>query len=138
MTESASSAPIVKAFRILGLHGYKDIDLTFHGPARIAIAENGAGKTTILSALHAFLSSEFERLRNLSFDTIECELSHAKTTLAIRREQLVESFDPRKELRVAELARFTDLDANELRRVILSLDSIDHNSITSDTDRKST
>ena len=45
--------PIIKKFRINGLHGYKDVEIDFTGPARIIIAENGAGKTTILTAIYA-------------------------------------------------------------------------------------
>ena len=50
------TTPILKSFQILGLHGYKNVALEFTGPARIVIAENDMGKTTILSALQAFLT----------------------------------------------------------------------------------
>ena len=55
--------PILGSFRIFGLHGYKNVSLNFTGPARIVIAENGMGKTTILSALHAFLSANFRSFK---------------------------------------------------------------------------
>ena len=58
--------PILSSFRILGLHGYKNVTLDFAGPARIVIAENGMGKTTILSALQAFLTKNFSKLQYLS------------------------------------------------------------------------
>jgi len=65
--------PIVKYFKIIGLHGYKDVMIDFESPVRIVIAENGAGKTTILSALHSFLTCQFSRLRSIDFEEMRCQ-----------------------------------------------------------------
>lgn len=126
VTNTPTAAPIIKSFRILGLHGYKDIELDFQGPARIAIAENGTGKTTILSALYAFLVGDFERLRNVSFESIECELTGRAEPLILRHEQLGAPFDSQK---ILELSRWSDLDAGELRRVLLGIENAEPHTI---------
>ena len=77
-----SNAPIIQSFRMLGIHGYKDISMV--------IAENGARKTTILSALYAFLKGDFERFRRLSFDSIECRFSGQSTPLVLRRNAIAQ------------------------------------------------
>ena len=87
---SDQSVPILKSFRILGLHGYKDVILDFNGPSRIVIAENGMGKTTILMALNAFLQGDVSKLRNIQFSSIECDLETSGETLVLKREFLPE------------------------------------------------
>lgn len=68
----AGASPLIEAFGIRGLYGYRNISLATHNAATILIARNGSGKTTLLSVLNAFLKLEFSRLRNLEFNEIFC------------------------------------------------------------------
>src|SRR5260370_39160006 len=82
---SDPQSPIVQHFKIIGLHGYKNISLDFKTRARIAIAENGSGKTTFLSALSAFIQADFDKLRGLHYQSIECKFSGQAALLVLLR-----------------------------------------------------
>jgi predicted ATPase len=117
-----SNAPIIQSFRMLGIHGYKDISIDFQSSARIVIAENGAGKTTILSALYAFLKGDFERFRRLSFDSIECCFSGQSTPLVLRRNAIAQQGESSQDSRIAEWARIAGVEPVEIRTIIFKLD----------------
>lgn len=116
-SERPNTAPIVKSFQIKGLHGYKNVRLDFTHSVKIVIAENGAGKTTILSALEAFLRADFGKLATLQFDTIECELSGVNEKLVLKQEN-ISAADENLAPLLNELAAFADVEASELRQVI--------------------
>ena len=126
------SLPILSSFRILGLHGYKNVTLDFSGPVRIVIAENGMGKTTILSALQAFLSKKFLGLQNLSFDSIECRFTSVEEPLVLRKEDIPRLIDSGAEEKLRELSQFTEIDGSALLERILgehfedTTDATDH------------
>ena len=109
---------VLRSFRIYGLHGHKNVFLDFKDRARIVIAENGMGKTTILSALQAFLSANFFKLQSLPFDSIECHLTTADDPLVLSRKDLPNLLDPVAADRLDDLARFTGADLNELQNSI--------------------
>ncbi|GAA4868092.1 AAA family ATPase [Luteimonas vadosa] len=81
-------SPVLKRFKIAGLHGYKDVVVDFDGPARIVVAENGSGKTTIFNALYSTISRKFHRLSALSFDYVEVELFDSLLPITIKKEHL--------------------------------------------------
>ena len=126
------SLPILSSFRILGLHGYKNVTLDFSGPVRIVIAENGMGKTTILSALQAFLSKKFLGLQNLSFESIECRFTSVEEPLVLHKQDIPRLIDSGAEEKLRELSQFTDIDASALLERILgehfedTTDATDH------------
>ena len=122
-----NDSPMLRSFRILGLHGYKNVLLDFIGPARIVIAENGMGKTTILSALHAFLTKNFFKLQSLSFESIECQFTSSEDPLVLHKEDLPHLLDSVAEERLRELSQFTDIDTSELLDRIIEED-FDHSS----------
>jgi predicted ATP-binding protein involved in virulence len=64
----------LKSFFIKNLFGKKDVRIPFDQNPSIIIGENGTGKTTILSALYATLSGEFDKLRNIEFESIVLNL----------------------------------------------------------------
>ena len=81
--------PLIKYFRIDGLHGYKDVEIDFQSPVRIVIAENGAGKTTILSALHSFLTGNFYNLRNIDFESISCSFEGIDKEVTLKKKSII-------------------------------------------------
>lgn len=100
----------------------KDIAIEFRGPARIVIAENGAGKTTILSALYAFLKGDFEKFRRISFDSIECLFFGSNAPLVLRRSQIPQSNESSQESRIGEWARIAGVEPADIKTIILNTD----------------
>ena len=66
--------PLLEEFRILGLHGRKDISFTTEDSASILMARNGSGKTTLLAAINADLPSNFYKLTDFTFESIVFKL----------------------------------------------------------------
>ncbi|MFF6012272.1 AAA family ATPase [Rahnella sp. R3(2024)] len=62
---------IIENFGIYGLYGYKNITLTMTNATTIVVAENGMGKTTLLSALNQILTGEVNELKKLDFQRID-------------------------------------------------------------------
>jgi len=114
---------IIKRFRISGLHGYKDVEIVFTGPARVIIAENGAGKTTILAALYAFLKRDFYRLAKIRFDRIECDIAGHTKPLQVSKADL-HGFEAAGSIdtELEKLSRFTSSSPAAIREAILGLD----------------
>lgn len=67
-------SPISK-FSIKKLHGERDINIDFSDSVKILIAENGAGKTTVLNALYNLVAGNFQKLRKTNFSEISVEFS---------------------------------------------------------------
>ncbi len=109
---------LIEKFKIDGLHGYKNVEIDFTGPARIIIAENGTGKTTILTALYAFLKRDFHRLSKLKFDHIECVLKGLGEPLRVSRSDL--NF-PDASNELESLVQFSSVSTSEIREVIQGL-----------------
>ena len=116
--------PIVKKFKINGLHGYKNIEIDFVGPARIIIAENGTGKTTVLAALHAFLKKDFYKLAKLKFESIECTLSGLNEPLVVMKADLVGFESSGAEIEVEKLSRYTSRSSADVRDAITKLEDV--------------
>ena len=64
----------VEAFKINGLWGYRDINLTFHKDVNILIGLNASGKTTTLNLLHSVLSADLRSILNFNFEHAEIKL----------------------------------------------------------------
>ncbi|MDY7014832.1 MAG: hypothetical protein SVX43_14760, partial [Cyanobacteriota bacterium] len=69
----------LKSFAINGLFGFKDITIPFEKEALILIAENGAGKTTILNTLYYAISCKFSKLVNVDFESIVFEFNSGES-----------------------------------------------------------
>lgn len=87
-----SKEPIIEYFKIIGLHGYKDVVIDFKSSVRIIIAENGTGKTTILSALHSFLTCKFKNLKNIDFTEIRCRFYNYSDEIILTKESLKDTY----------------------------------------------
>lgn len=61
----------VKRFQIKKLFNYIDVDLPLDKDVNIFLGENGLGKTTILNCLYNTLSTRFEKLRDINFESIK-------------------------------------------------------------------
>lgn len=124
--DNTKTQPKIQSFRINGLHGYKNVVLDFVADARIVIAENGMGKTTILSALNAFLSLNFSKLQTLSFDSIECYLDAVKDPLVLHKKNLSFQLDPEAEKILRQLSDYSDVNETKIQNAILQA-QIDEN-----------
>ncbi|SOE91199.1 AAA domain-containing protein, putative AbiEii toxin, Type IV TA system [Caballeronia arationis] len=116
------TTPKIESFKIFGLHGYKNVEIDFSGPARIIIAENGTGKTTILSALYAFLKRDFYRLVKINFDRIECIINGASEPLVVARNE-IQSFESNSDLE--NLSKYVNHSVADIREAISRLDEGD-------------
>jgi ABC-type lipoprotein export system ATPase subunit len=106
-------SPILERFTLRGLHGYKDITIEFSGAATVIVAENGTGKTTVLSALNAFLTRRFHRLAALPFATLECKFVDRDEPFLVDRQGLGSpTADSNEQLR--NLASTSSLTEDEL------------------------
>lgn len=77
----------LRSFSINRLFGFKDIKILFDKEATILIAENGAGKTTILNALYYTISCKFDKLRPIEFGSIILEFASGET-VEIKKDDL--------------------------------------------------
>jgi predicted ATPase len=57
----------IKSFQLIGLFGYKNIEIDFKSSVKIISAENGTGKTTLLNSLYWTLTGQFFRLNSINF-----------------------------------------------------------------------
>ncbi len=71
--------PIVDSFEIIGFAGDRDIEIRFSNAVKILIADNGAGKTTVLNSLHAFLAERWDKLLQVDFESMKLTFSNGKT-----------------------------------------------------------
>lgn len=75
-----SNQPLAE-FAITALHGERNFKITFNGPVKILVAENGFGKTTILNSLHALIFSNYEKLRATQFDSISLRFKSGRAVV---------------------------------------------------------
>jgi energy-coupling factor transporter ATP-binding protein EcfA2 len=79
MTDTANSIPAqvpISRFFVKGLFGDRDVDIRFSTPVTVLNADNGSGKTTVLSMIYAVLSRQLHKLRKYNFDLITVETSN--------------------------------------------------------------
>jgi predicted ATPase len=117
--------PIIRIFQIIGLHGYKNVVIDFEAPVRIVIAENGAGKTTILSALHSFLTCKFHNLRSIDFKEIKCVFHNSEEEICLSKTTLLENSHGNNEP-LNNLFQFCDSDEDALIQFITTQISSKH------------
>jgi predicted ATPase len=74
----APKSPI-RRFSINRLFGDRDVDIRFDSPVTVLIADNGSGKTTILSMIYAVFSRQLYKLRKYKFQSITVETASGNT-----------------------------------------------------------
>ena len=62
---------MIKRFKIMGLFGFRNVDINFEDNVKKLIGENGFGKTTILNSLYYLLNEKYKKLSNIEFEIIE-------------------------------------------------------------------
>lgn len=119
-SETAARQSLIQNFVISGLFGYRTLSLDSEYAATILIARNGAGKTTMLGALDAFLRCQFGRLAELNFQRIECKLRNVDKLLVLEKKDLdyflamvSDNFE------MLKLAKIHELDANDVLYFVL-------------------
>lgn len=70
---------IIENFKIRKLFGMYNIDLDLKKLVNIYVGENGLGKTTILNCLYYILTCNFEKLKDINFESIQIEFEDNKT-----------------------------------------------------------
>jgi len=68
----------IKRFVIRKLFGMYNIDINLKNDVNIYVGENGLGKTTLLNCLYYMLTCNFEKLRDMSFESIKIEFDNKK------------------------------------------------------------
>lgn len=69
---------MIDYIKIYGLHNEMDVSLSFNGPVKIIIGDNGSGKTTVLNALYYILTKDFTKLNEITFKKIEVKFNNSK------------------------------------------------------------
>jgi len=64
---------VIEKFKIRNLFGMYNIDLNLNDIVTIYVGENGLGKTTILNCLYYVLTYNFDKLKDINFESIEIE-----------------------------------------------------------------
>lgn len=72
---SQKSGQLLSSFKVLGLHGDRDIEIDFPERTRIIVASNGTGKTSLINLLYHFLSRNFQKLAQYDFEVLEARFS---------------------------------------------------------------
>ncbi len=69
---------LIEKFKIRGLFRMYDIDLDLSELVTIYVGENGLGKTTILNCLYYILTCNFEKMKDINFESIEVNFEKNK------------------------------------------------------------
>lgn len=102
----------IRNFKIFGLFGYKDINISFDNNVMIVIGENGFGKTTILNALTFTLQGEWRKLEMIKFHKIHIKFS--KQAFDFTHESLSEFCEYLDQRKGDERADIIDLIRNRV------------------------
>lgn len=86
-------APIVRRFKMFGMYGYKDVGISCHAPVKIASADNGSGKTSLLTALYAVFAGQAATLYAIDFYKLEITWGNGTTNVYLKKELFGEFAD---------------------------------------------
>lgn len=74
------AAPFFKKFYVKGLNGYKSVGIECGTSVKIACADNGAGKTSLLNAMYAVFEGRPNSLYPIDFDSIDITWADGETS----------------------------------------------------------
>jgi len=105
---------VIKRFRIEKLFNEYNVDIDFKNPVKILVGENGTGKTTILNAFYYTISTKFQKLKDIDFNSITLEFMSGKE-ITIYKEAIFDWEKQRMPIEIRRMQRFLGIDSfNEL------------------------
>jgi len=114
------NSPIQK-FSIIGLFGYKNIDITFKENVMIVIGENGFGKTSILNALTFTIQGKWKKLLSIRFDQIKIKINNQEFEFSHKiLSDYCEYLDRRKDDDVNDITDFVKNNIGDEKFSLLS------------------
>ena len=81
----------IKSFRVEGLFGTNNVNISFDENKKILIGENGLGKTQVLNLLYYTLTRNFLRLNDFNFEKLV--IVFEKDEIEIRKDEIKKSID---------------------------------------------
>jgi predicted ATPase len=84
-----NNLPNLTHFKVVGLHGDRDIEMNFDGPVKILLSENGSGKTTAMNLLIGALSGSLRKAATYEFQYVELGFRSGVTVVMSRKELLL-------------------------------------------------
>ncbi|EFH3793655.1 TPA: AAA family ATPase [Escherichia coli] len=93
MSQSFNALPsILEKFEVLGMNSYKNISISFENNVKIISAENGTGKTTILTFLYSLLTGKVSKLIEYDFESINIKFRNSEE-MSISKKELFPNFE---------------------------------------------
>ena len=86
-------------FRIIGLHGCRNLDVQIEDNKLILVGENGTGKSTFATLVYYLLTRQWSRTRNFRFEAIEAVINQVE--IRITPEMLDFHFEQSERLHIA-------------------------------------
>lgn len=109
----------LKINKLFGIHDY-ELELSFPERVRILHAQNGMGKTTVLSMVSAVLSLDIEFLNNVPFKSVLIELDNGESIEVTKEDIFSSIFESDNEAGSLDYsALYTRNDRNERTNKIL-------------------
>ena len=68
----------ISEFRIVGLHGNKDLTIPIRDNRIVIVGTNGLGKTTVINLLYLFLTRQWNRLKEYKFEKLSLKISNRR------------------------------------------------------------
>lgn len=79
----------LERFEIIGLHGFRKVDLTLSDGKLVLVGENGTGKTTIVNFIYFFLTRQWNRIAAYKFESIRVTFSCNSNPLQFSRDDIL-------------------------------------------------
>lgn len=117
ISDIPQSSPFIEWFELVGVNGYKTLRLDNRYCIKIVAAENGTGKTTLLSALHAILTFDMAKLLTIDFISLRLKIRNTKEFILSKRELLPKNYSVKPSDAILALKKHGVSDS-KLRRSI--------------------
>jgi predicted ATPase len=117
ISEISKTPPFIEWFELYGVNGYKTLRLDNRSCIKIVAAENGTGKTTLLSALHAVLTLDISKLATIDFIYLRLKLKDSKELIFNRKDILPKNYSAKPSEAILALKKYGVSD-RKLRRNI--------------------
>ncbi|WP_414924536.1 AAA family ATPase [Pseudomonas sp. IT-P291] len=95
--------PFIEWFELAGVNDYKTLRLENRHCVKIVAAENGTGKTTLLSALHSILTFDFAKLSTIDFIYFRLKIRNTKEFIYRKKDLFAKNYSPKPSKAALEL-----------------------------------